>query len=194
MSTTLPADNRTHVPADHRGASATGGQPPVYGSDDAPVLLVLPNLAPSSNPTASEVTAPTDVLAPQEAPGSEATAQEPLNPGPQQRSAHHDSQPVHQQRRRGYRRGPAPGSRSSSWISNIGQYIFAVVLACIIFAVFVMWRERQKDTRATESASPTPVTLPAWEDHPAVVFPEAGDNDYDSVWGTSPATSGLRQN
>jgi hypothetical protein len=69
---------------------------------------------------------------------------------------------------------------------NIGQYAFAVVLASLIFAVFVMWKERRRDV-STNDSSPPAIDLPAWEEDPSVVLP--GNGDAESIWGATPSTT-----
>lgn len=185
MSTTLPSEDCPTAPDDLHEPAEMRGAELAYGSDEAPVLLKLPNLVPSSEPSPSEVTAPTDELAPVEPP-AESAASEPDQDSEPQSTATSTSD--RQQRRMERQRRKPTRPTSPTWFSNIGQYVFAVIIASVLFAVFVTWKERKKDVSSNDPPS-SHMDLPTWDHDPSALIPAVGQNDGDSIWGSSPATN-----
>jgi hypothetical protein len=188
MSTTLPSEECPSAPDDlHEPAEMRGAQL-AYGSDEAPVLLQLPNLLPPSAPSSSEVTAPTDELAPVEPPAETASEGPDTDSEPESTATSTNDRQQERREERRHRRKPSRPT-TPTWFNNIGQYVFAVILASVLFAVFVTWKERKKDVSSTDPPSPPAVNLPTWDNDPSALIPGAGRSDVDSIWGTSPATS-----
>ncbi len=189
MSMTLPTENHSDAPIEPgevRQAELT------YGSDDAPVLLQLPNLAMAvSVPSPSESAAPTDELAPVEPPAESPSTDLETSVADGEAEAEETAAPTPDRHQRRIQRNQrqAQESKSPLWLRNLGQYAFAVVLASVLFAIIVMFKERNNEVSSSNSPPPSQeIGMPDWDEvHQPVLVPAVSHSDAGSDWGTSPA-------